>query len=405
MTPVQTLEIRAGEIRKRLSDIGGMEELTDETRSELDKLKVEYADNDSKRAALTIASDAPITNIETRSSEGREFRTLVNGSNVGEIFDASLSKRSVDGATKELQDHLGLDANQVPLALLTRSWPDSDKLETRAVTPAPGDVGQEQETIVPYVFPMSAAAFLGVNMPTVAVGEKVYPVLTAELSVGTPAENAAQAETTGAFSADVLSPGRLQASFFYSREDRARFAGMDAALRENLSDGLSDGLDKAILSGTDGLFTGTNLANNAQTTDDTFDSYLSNLVWNQIDGRYAAMASDLAMVVGAATLKDLGQTYRNTSVDRSALDRVMELTSGVRVSAHVPAPASNRQDAVIRRGMSMTAVAPVWEGVTIIPDEVTKAGNGQIVITAVMLFAMKVLRTGAGLVKQGTDHS
>ena len=108
------------------------------------------------------------------------------------------------------------------------------------------------------------------------------------------------------------------------------------------------------------------------------------------------MAKDLALVVGAATLKDLGNTYRNASVDRSALDRLMELTAGVRVSAHVPAPATNRQDAVIRRGMSTTATAPVWEGVTIIPDEVTKAKAGQIVITAVMLFAMKVLRTGAG---------
>ena len=44
-----------------------------------------------------------------------------------------------------------------------RSWPDADKLETRAVTPAPGDVGQEQQTIVPYVFPDSAAMFLGVS--------------------------------------------------------------------------------------------------------------------------------------------------------------------------------------------------------------------------------------------------
>ena len=229
--------------------------------------------------------------------------------------------------------------------------------------------------------------------------------MTSELTAGTPAENAEQAETTGAFSADVLSPGRLQASYFYSREDRARFAGMDAALRENLSAGLSDGLDKAILSGTNGLFTGTNLPNNNQSTNDTFDSYMANLCWNQIDGRYAAMPSDLALVVGAATLKDLGATYRNTTVDRSALDRLMELTSGVRVSSHVPSPATNRQNAVIRRGMSMTAVAPVWEGVSIIPDEVTKAKSGQIVITAVMLFAMKVLRTGAGLVKQGTDHS
>ena len=33
MTPLQTLEIRAGDIRKRLAVIGGMEELTDEVRS------------------------------------------------------------------------------------------------------------------------------------------------------------------------------------------------------------------------------------------------------------------------------------------------------------------------------------------------------------------------------------
>ena len=405
MTPLQTLEIRAGDIRSRLADIGGMAELTDETRSELDKLKLEYSGNDSRRAALTIAGDAPVTRIETRSAEGREFRALIGKSNVGEIFDAALSKRSVDGASAELQQHYGLDQNQVPLALLVRSWPDADELETRAVTPAPANVGQVQQSIVPYVFPQSAAAFLSISMPTVPVGEAVFPVLTKELDVRTPAESADADETTGSFSADVLSPGRIQAAFFYSREDRARFAGMDAALRENLSEGLADGLDKQILAGTNGLFTGTNLADNAQTTNDTFDSYLSNLCWNQIDGRYAAMASDLSLVVGAATLKDLGQTYRNTSVDRSALDRLMELTSGVRVSSHVPVPASNRQNVVIRRGMSMTAVAPVWEGVTIIPDEVTKAKSGEIIITGVMLFAMKVLRTGAGLVKQGTDHS
>ena len=39
MTPIQKLEIRAGEIRKRLSAIGGMADLDDETRSEFDKLR------------------------------------------------------------------------------------------------------------------------------------------------------------------------------------------------------------------------------------------------------------------------------------------------------------------------------------------------------------------------------
>ena len=168
--------------------LGAWPKLTDETRSELDKLKLEYADNDSKRAALVISEDAPVTHIETRSAEGREFRALVNGANVGSIVDAALQKRSVDGATKEIQDHYGLSQNQVPLALLVKDWPGNDDLETRAVTPAPGNVGQNQQSIIPFVFPASAAVFLGVNMPTVGVGETVYPVLTSELTVGTPAE-------------------------------------------------------------------------------------------------------------------------------------------------------------------------------------------------------------------------
>ena len=143
MLPVQTLEIRAGEIRKRLSEIGSLTELTDETRSELDKLKLEYSDNDSRRAALTISGDAPVTHVETRTAEGREFRAMLNRSNLGEVFDAALSKRAVDGASAELQQHYGLEQNQIPLALLVRSWPDNDDLETRAVTQAPGQVSQK----------------------------------------------------------------------------------------------------------------------------------------------------------------------------------------------------------------------------------------------------------------------
>ena len=42
----------------------------------------------------------------------------------------------------------------------------------------------------------------------------------------------------------------------------------------------------------------------------------------------------------------------------------------------------------MRRDMT----APVWEGVTLIPDEITKAGSGQIVVTAVMLYSVKILR-------------
>ena len=396
MTNSQRLTIRASEIRQRLNDISGLEgdALTDEVRAEETKLQTEYRDTETKLRASIASDPAPVETRHADSPEGRELRSLIGRADCGSIYVAALEHRATDGATRELQEHYGLASNQVPLGML----------EHRAVTPAPGDVGAQQAEIVPYVFPQAAAAFLGIDTPTVGTGEAVYPVLTKKLDVRTPAENADADETTGTFSADVLQPARIQAAFFYSREDRARFAGMDEALRENLSMGLADGLDRQILTGTNGLLTGTHLANHAAAAITSYDNYISHMAFGRVDGRYAATAADVRIVMGPGTYSHAGRVYRNNSVDRTALDRLMEITGGVRVSAHVPdVTNAHKQNAIIRRGMARDMVAPIWEGVTIIPDEVTKAKQGQIVITAVMLHAVKILRS-SGFYKQETQH-
>ena len=393
MTTAQKLAIRASEIRGRLAQLAGEPELNDETRSELETLRTEYTDVET-RAQAAIISEAPA--IETRhrtDPEGGEMRSLISKCNVGKIFDSALEHRSTDGPERELQDFHKLNENQVPIELL----------ETRAVSPAPGQVGQNLEPIINYVFPMSAAAFLGVDMPTVPVGDSVFAVLTSELDVGTPAENAVQAETTGAFSANVLSPSRLQASFYFSREGRARFAGMDETLRMNLSDGLSDGLDKQVIAGTNGLLSGTNLGNHNASAVTTFEGYISDFGYGRVDGRYASMTSDLKIVMGSGSYSHAGSVYRNTSVDRNAVDRLVEITSGIKVSAHVPAVASKKQNAVVRLGMRRDMVAPIWSGISLIPDEISKASSGQVVITAVMLHAVKIVRE-AGFYKIQTQH-
>ena len=243
-------------------------------------------------------------------------------------------------------------------------------------------------------------------MPTVPVGEAVYPVLSTNATVGTPAENAPQAETTGSFSADVLSPSRLQASFFYSREDRARFSGMDEALRMNLSDALADGLDKQILAGTEGLFTGTKLANHNVAAVTTYANYRAELGYARVDGTFAGSVGDLRIVMGASTYGHAAGVFRSANAgDRAALEDLMSVTGGVKVSAHVPAATgAHKQECVIRLGSRRDMVAAIWEGVTLIPDEITKAANGQIVVTAVMLHAVKILRA-EGFYKQQTQHA
>ena len=334
--------------------------------------------------------------LETRTGDraAGELADLITRSSVGDVFAATLDHRVTDGATAEVQQHFGIAPNQVALAML----------ETRAVTPAPADVGQQQSEIIPGVFPMACAAFLGVDMPTVGVGEAVYPVLTTNATVAALAENAAGTETTGSFSAEVLSPSRLQASFFYSREDRARFRGMGEALRANLSEALSDALDKQVLTGTEGLLTGTKLANHNVSAVTTFANYVAQFGYSRVDGTYAGTTGDLRIVMGSGTYSHCGTTYRHANADDIALERLVAITSGIKVSAHVPAVASEKQNAVIRLGMRRDMVAPLWEGVTLIPDEVTKAANGQIVVTAVMLYAIKILRA-AGFYKQQTQHA
>ena len=396
MTDRGKLELRQSAIRGRLSELG-TESASEDAKTEIDGLAVEYSSNEARLRAFMVAGDEPVeTTTSTKERDGRA--ELYAKASVGDLVYNLVNGRSgvQGGAMAELQQEHGLADNEIHIRQLAPL--------TYAVTPAPADTQETQQPIIPYVFPQSCAAFLGVDMPTVGVGEAVFPVLTKELDVRTPAENADADETTGAFSADVLSPSRIQASFFYSREDRARFAGMDESLRENLSDGLSDGLDAAIIAGTNGLLTGTNLPNNNVSATTTYALYRSQLAYARIDGRYASMTSDVRVVMGSDTYAHAASVYRGNNDNQDALQSLMGALGGVKVSAHVPDASGNKQNAIVRLGMRRDMVAPVWENVALVPDEVTLIKKGQIQITAIMLHAVKILRAD-GWYKQQTQHA
>ena len=396
MTDRQKLELRQSAIRSRLAELGTAEG-TDAGKAEIDTLAVEYGSNEARIRAFMVASDAPVETT-TATKETKERSELYQKASVGDLVFSLVNGRSgvQGGAMAELQKEYGLGDNEIHIRQLSS--------ETYAVTPAPANTGEVQQEIVPYVFPASVGAFLGVHMPTVGVGETVFPVLTKELDVNTPAENADSDETTGAFSADVLSPSRIQASFFYSREDRARFMGMDEALRENLSMGLADGLDEQIIAGTNGLLEGTNLSNNNVSTVTTYQLYRSQLAYARVDGRYASMTSDIRVVMGSDTYEHAASQYRGNNDNQDALQSLTSALGGVMVSSHVPDASGNKQNAIIRLGMRRDMVAPIWSNIALVPDEVTLIKKGQIVITAVMLHAVKILRS-AGWYKQQTQHA
>ena len=162
----------------------GKEELTDDERSELDTLtkraqeiEVELraalvVDGESEERARAAFDGTPATTPEA-TPEARELERITAAASVADIVHAAVEKRATDGATAELQKHLGISGDQVPLELL----------ETRAAThtPAPTDGEPNAQQFVPAVFPQgSIAAFLGIAQPTVAVGHFVVSRLDHE---------------------------------------------------------------------------------------------------------------------------------------------------------------------------------------------------------------------------------
>ena len=387
MTASQRLTLRTSEVRSRLNEISGLEgdAFTDEIRQESDTLAGEYRDLETKLRAATIAESADERRDADTTGEDRELRELVSRASLGSIFEAAVEHRQTEGAESELQKHFGLGHNQVPLDLL-RGTPE----EHRAVTPGPGNVGATQSEIVQPVFSTGEGEYLSFSQPTVGVGEAVFPVLTTRPTVGGPHSDANETtvnETTGAFTADMLSPQRLQAAFNYKRVDVARFAGMSEALRSALSMGLAEKVDAEIVARIV-----TDVPRVDAAAADTFASYQKRLIYDNIDGRYAMEEGGLRYLVGAPTLGDMAPLYKSAESPENFPAFIRRQTGGLRVSAHIAAVSGNKQDVIVRRGSRADGVAALWQGVTLLPDEITRVKVGEIVITSVLLAAFKITR-------------
>ena len=113
--------------------------------------------------------------------------------------------------------------------------------------------------------------------------------------------------------------------------------GLDAALRENLSMGLMDGLDAEVVAGTNnGLLTGTTLGSHNVTTQTTFALYRDQLAYGRVDGRFASSSEDIRLCMGHEGYGHAASVYRGNNDNTDALASLKRETAGVRVSPHVP---------------------------------------------------------------------
>ena len=401
LTPIQTLELRASTIRGRLSEIGGLTDLTDEVRAELDALKTEYPDNDSRKIALMLADDGKPTIVDTVSSEGRELLELRSGVDFGRYVAAAMSGNGVgDGAEREYNQHMGIADNYFPMELL------AGKYEERAARD--GDAETSQGTWLDRVFNDTAAERVGISFRPVAPGVSAFPVTTAGGSPVQRGRTEAVSESTYTMNVTEIKPARRAVHGVYSIEDDMRLPGLSEAIERDMRMAMVESVDRAVFNGDSGAnettadIVGMKTAGVTESTltqakkakaDDTLKLFLA---W--VDGQHAASLGDLRVVtsVGANTL--WGGSIHNSTADNQTIAQFL-MASGLSWMARggIDTNTANGDfGAYVGRGRGIdgAGIAAVWEQGQLVRDIYgDHATKGEVGLTLNFLWQLAFPRT------------
>ena len=400
MTPTQTLELRAGTIRARLSEIGGLADMTDEVRAELDLLKTEYIDNDSKRAALMIAGDGkPI--VDTTSSEGRELAELRSSVDFGRYVSAAMGGHGVtNGAELELNQHLGISDGYFPMELL------AGKYEERALRD--GDSQTSQGTWLDQVFHDTAAARVGISFRPVSPGVASYPVTTAGGAPQQRGRTEAATEKTYTVAVTEIKPARRAVHGIYSIEDDARLPGLSAAIERDMRAAMTESVDLAVFNGDDAAnentadIVGMETASITEATlsqtnkakaDETLKFFLA-----YVDGQYAASLSDVRIVTSVGTNVLWYGSIHAATVDNQSIAQFL-MASGLSWTARggIDTNTANGDFGAyigLARGVEGAGIAAVWEQGQLIRDIYgDRATKGEVGLTLNYLWQLAFPRT------------
>ena len=381
----------------RLNEIAGLEgdAFTDAIRAEAGTLETEYRDSGVKLAAALAVEDAERQVAEREAalvgnlagdSEAREREEIRTRTGLADYLRAAAGGTSVIGAAAEYAAALGVPTvGHLPMEIFARS---AAAPEERAITPGPGVKGALQP-IVPYLFERSAAASLGIAMPSVPSGQvQIAKVGTAPPS-DTLAKDGTAPATAAAVSLVTQSPVRIAGSFEVRVEDLAVMPTLEAALSEAMQGSLSDELDKQTFNGAagelNGLFTqATDVA--AASSAETFTTGIARYA-SLVDGRHSYDLGDLRAVIGSKTFALYAGLFANANKgDVSLFDYLSMHLGSIRVSDRVPAVASTAQKGIVV--LSASATPPkihVWSALQIIRDPFSGAGVGKVTLIATAL--------------------
>ena len=379
--------------------------------------KAQLAVSEARAALLALPDEAGAEDIEPREkalkdAEARHRRAILladEGERKGEEERAPLAARvevreylsealggqPAQGASRELREELKLDAGTIPwAALLPRGGEGGAEKRADVATQAPSTVGMMQQSVVARVFSRSVSRFLGVEMPTVGVGEQAYPILSGGAAAEVKAKGAGKDATAATFTVVTATPKRATARYVFRVEDVARFQMLEDALRADLRIAIQDKLDDIVVNGTGtapeprGLLVRLDDPTPAPAAVVTAAELIGAQA-GSVDGKFAANLMDTRQVLGVASFgKAATLSAWGDGSNGSAADYLAARSGGLLTTARIPAPdASTKvQSAIVHLiGGVNRAHMPIWEGLRIIRDEVTKAEAGEIAITALAL--------------------
>ena len=396
MTAAQTIQLKLSSCRQRLNELLQVETRSAEEQTEMETLTNEVSVQEPElRAALAATPDPQEVVTPTGDPEQRERLEIRSKTGLADFLSAAAGGREVSGAAKEYAASVGCSPlNRLPLDIFRDGQP-----ETRAITAGPA-VDGPVEPAVPYVFQRSAAAALGIQMPTHGAGAVQVPRVTTAPPADTLAKDAAAPSTAAVIALDSQTPKRISGQFEVRAEDLAVYPALEAVLGESIRASLSSELDEEIFNGNaaglNGLFTQASTVAVAGAVE-TYATGVARFA-ELVDGSHAYSLSDLRCVVGPSTYaKYMGLI----SGGMPLADYLESKLGSFRVSNRMPAVASKGQRGIVTLNGGPSPIRVyVWNALEIVRDPYSGAGAGKVTLTATALVSEVYIPHGTSQVKE-----
>ena len=397
MTPRQTIEIKQSERRERINALLAQTERTDEETTELKGLTDGYQQGEVElRAAITVEPDETTTTTKPEETdEDRQLVELRSRVEFGDYITAALAGHGVlGGAALEFNQAMKVPADRFPLELLA-----PDAVETRAKVD--GDAAATQSTWLDRLFADTAAAQLGIAMPSVPAGTRAYPVLGSTAAPAQRGRTEAASDATITATVTEIKPTRNSVRAVYSVEDDARLPGLADAIMRDLRAALVEKIDRTVFLGDSGANENsadiaglTTAANVTETTltqaQKVAPADVLGVLAAFIDGKHAGSMADVRLVatVGANTLwlstiaavgtslQTLAAFLSENGVNWTTRGEIETATTADTFAAFVG----------LGRGIEGAGVAPVWNSGQLIRDPYTGAAKGETALTLQFLW-------------------